>query len=219
MIKNLNKKEIWTIVILSGAYLVFQAIADIGATKLIQLGNIVLPAGTVIFTLTFTLRDLIHKRLGKEWARACIVTAGLLNIIMAGYLALMARMPAPVFFEMSSAWNSIFGLVPSITIGSICAEVISELIDTEVYHTWKSKFNKIPQWTGVLVSNAVSLPIDSLIFASLAFTLLPLVFGGTSLPIGVALSLSLGQIVWKGIVTVASLPLIYLIKEDAPPLK
>lgn len=214
MIKNLNKKDIWTIVSLIGAYLVFQAIADIGATKLIQLGNIVLPAGTIIFTLTFTIRDLIHKRLGKEWARACIIIAGILNIIMAVYLAIMAKIPSPVFFELNDSWNNIFVLMPSITLGSICAEVISELIDTELYHGWKTKFTKFPQWTGVLASNVVSLPIDSLIFASLAFTILPVILGGTTLPLSAALSLSMGQIVWKAIVTVVSLPLIYLIKED-----
>ena len=212
---NMSKKVIWTIVLLVGGYIFCQAIADIGATKFIQLGTITIPAGTFIFTITFTLRDMVHKRLGKEWARACIVAAGIFNLVMAGYLALMAKLPAPVFFELADAWNSIFALVPSIVIASIVAEVVSELIDTEIYHLWKTKMTNWPQWTRVLVSNAVSLPIDSFIFGSLAFTVLPMIFGGESQPLTVAIGLVVGQIVWKAIVTVISLPGIYLVKEKS----
>ena len=209
----MSKKAIWTVVLLVGGYVICQAIADIGATKIVQIGSVTIPAGTFIFTITFTLRDMIHKRLGKEWARACIVAAGIFNVLMAGYLALMAKLPAPVFFGLSESWSAIFALVPSITVASITAEIVSELIDTEVYHLWKTKMASWPQWSRVLVSNAVSLPIDSFIFGSLAFTVLPLVFGGESLPLTVALGLIGGQIIWKAIVTVVSLPGIYLVKE------
>ncbi|MBN1162748.1 queuosine precursor transporter [Patescibacteria group bacterium] len=211
-LSNLTKKEIWSVILLVGSYLVFQALADIGATKIVRIHSFTIPAGTFIFTLTFTLRDMLHKRLGKEWAKATILTAGGLNLVMAMYLQLMAVLPSPKFFELGEAWNSIFGLVPSITIASIVAEVISELIDTEIYQLWKNRFSKFPQWSRVLVSNAVSLPIDSLIFAVLAFTFLPLIFGGESLGISTALGLTMGQIVWKTIVTVISLPGIYLVK-------
>lgn len=209
----MSRKAIWTIVLLIGGYIVCQAIADIGATKFVQLGNVTIPAGTFIFTITFTLRDMVHKRLGKEWARAAIIGAGLFNVLMAGYLALMAKLPAPVFFGLNEAWGSIFALVPSIVIASITAEVVSELIDTEIYHLMKVRVTKAPQWSRVLVSNVVSLPIDSFIFGALAFTVLPLVFGGESLPLTVAMSLVVGQIIWKAIVTVISLPGIYLVKE------
>jgi uncharacterized integral membrane protein (TIGR00697 family) len=209
----MNNKNIWTIVLLVGGYLICQAIADIGATKLVQVGTFVIPAGTFIFTVTFTLRDMLHKRLGKEWARIAIVSAGAFNVLMAGYLALMAALPAPPFYELADAWNSIFSLVPAIVIASITAEVVSELVDTEVYHLWKSRLPKLPQWTRVLASNLISLPLDSVIFAGLAFVLLPPLFGGEAIPIAAAWGIVVGQIVLKGIVTIISLPGIYLVKD------
>ena len=209
----MSKRNIWTIVLLVGGYVVCQAIADIGATKMVQIGTVVIPAGTFIFTITFTLRDMLHKRLGKEWARASIILAGVFNILMAGYLAGMAALPAPPFFGLNEAWGSIFALVPSIVIASITAEVVSELIDTEVYHLWKTKMGHWPQWTRVLASNVVSLPIDSFIFAVLAFVLLPPLFGQEAAPLGVAMGLVVGQILWKGIVTIVSMPGIYLVKD------
>lgn len=213
MFTEVSKRAIWMIVLLVGGYVLCQAVADVAATKLVQIGSITMPAGTFIFAVTFTLRDLLHKRLGKEWARAAIVLAGVFNVVQATYLATVGTLPSPDFYHLTGAWGTIFALVPSITAASIIAEVISELVDTEVYHSWQRRFTFLPQWTRVLVSNAVSLPLDSLIFGTLAFSILPRLFGGGIVPFSVAMSIVCGQIIWKGIVTVISLPLIYLVKE------
>ena len=209
----MKKNMIWAIVLLVGGYIICQAIADVGATKFIQIRGAVIPAGTFIFAITFTLRDLLHKRLGKEWARAAIVCAGLFNIVQAIYLAIMARLPYPSFFTLGNAWTQIFAIVPAITAGSIIAEVISELVDTEIYHIWRARLTRLPQWSAVLASNIVSLPLDSFIFGTLAFVLLPPMLGGDTLPFMVAMDLVTGQIIWKTLVTLVSLPAIYLVKE------
>ncbi len=214
----MSKKVVWTVVFLIGAYTVAQAVADVAATKLVEMWGIALPAGSIMFALTFTLRDLIHKRLGRQWARAVIVFSALANIVQALYLQWMANMPSPVFVEPEyvTAWSAIFALVPSITIASIIAEVISELADTEVYHFWIKRLvdgKRWPQWTAVAASNAVALPIDSFIFATLAFTVLPHFLGGEPVTLGVALSLTMGQVAWKAAVTVISMPTIYLVKR------
>ena len=212
----MTKTTIQAIVLLVGTYVMAQAIADIGATKLIEIGGVVMPGGTFIFALTFTLRDMIHKRLGREWARAAIGAAAALNVLLAVYLFFISRLPSPDFFALSDSWNAIFAIVPAITIGSIVAELASELTDTEVYHFWKTRFPAAPQWSRVLVSNAVSLPIDSIVFTLLAFVLLPPLFGAEAMPFGAAVTrIVSGQILYKAAVTVLSLPLIYTV-EDKP---
>jgi len=210
----MDKRKIWLIVGLVGTYIMCQAIADVGATKLVQVGKYLIPGGTFIFALTFTIRDIIHKRLGKEWARAAIIIAACLNILMAGYFAIVARLPYPPFFELGEAWNAIFIIVPAITIASIAAELVSELLDTEVYHVWKTRLPKAPQWSRVIASNAVALPVDSLIFAFLAFVILPPLFGAESLPVAAVWPIIGGQVIFKAIVTVVSLPLIYTVKDE-----
>lgn len=212
----MDKKTINTIVVLIGGYIFCQALADVAATKLVDVAGFAIPAGTFVFTITFTLRDMIHKRLGKTWARAAIVTAGVLNILMSLYLKLMADLPAPVFIpeEATAGWSATFALVPSIVIASITAEVISELLDTEVYHRIMDRFTGGAQWLRVVISNAVSLPVDSFIFGFLAFMILPTVFGGGTHTFDETLSIAWGQIVWKALVTVVSIPGIYLVKEE-----
>jgi len=211
----MQRKTINTIVFLVGAYVICQAIADIGATKMVQVFGFVIPGGTFVFAFTFTLRDVLHKRLGKRWATAAIWTAGLLNIFQALYLWAIGQLSAPVWFALNEPWGAIFAIVPAITIGSITAELLSENIDTEIYHLIKTRVPRIPQWARVLLSNAVSLPIDSLTFALLAFVILPPLFGGETMPVWAALQLTIGQIVFKAIVTLLSLPTIYLVKDQS----
>jgi queuosine precursor transporter len=211
----MTKKSIWIIVSLVGIYIACQLIADVGATKMVQIGTIVIPGGTLIFALTFTLRDLIHKKLGKDWATVSIVLAAFSNILLAVYLFGLTKLPSPAFFQMGDEWNAIMAIVPAITIASIIAEIISELVDTEAYQFWWDKFPKYPQWSRVLFSNMISLPIDSIIFGALAFTILPPLFGGTSMPFGSAVMLAVqGQIVYKAFITIISLPLIYTVSSE-----
>lgn len=212
----MSKTTMRAIVLLVGTYVMAQAIADVGATKLVEIGGVVMPGGTFIFALTFTLRDMIHKRLGKEWARTAIFVAAVLNILLAVYLLIISRLPSPDFFTLGEAWRAIFAIVPAITLGSIAAELVSELTDTEVYHFWKTRFPRAPQWSRVLASNAVSLPVDSIVFTALAFVLLPPLFGAESMPLGQAITrIASGQILYKAAVTLVSLPLIYAV-EDRP---
>jgi uncharacterized integral membrane protein (TIGR00697 family) len=200
-----DRSAIWAIVLLVGGYIFAQVLADVTATKIIAIAGVFIPAGTLVFTVTFTLRDMIHKRLGLEWARASILAAGGLNLVMALYLALVAALPPAPFWPWQEAWSGIFGLLPRIVVASIIAEVVSELVDTEIYRAWSARMGSAPQWTRVLVSNGISLPLDSVIFIVLAF-------GGT-MAAPELLALAWGQIAVKAIITVLSVPGIYLVRE------
>jgi uncharacterized integral membrane protein (TIGR00697 family) len=208
-----QRRQIWLIVALVGGYIFCQALADVAATKFVEVWGIVLPAGSIIFAATFTLRDMLHKRLGKEWARAAIIVAGLLNLVMALYLYWMAKLPAPVWFPYADAWTNIFAIVPSIVLGSIFAEVVSEWVDTEIYHRIMKKFVGKWQFMRVVISNLVSLPLDSFLFGTAAFVLLPPLFGAEAMPFLGAMQAVAGQIIFKAIVTAVSMPGIYLVRE------
>ena len=104
------------------------------------------------------------------------------------------------------AWEFIFGIVPRIVIASILAEIISELTDTEVYQWWTSGIGKNkPQWLRVIISNSISIPIDSLLFASIAFIG---VISSSALVIMI-----LSNILVKAVITAASFWMIYLVPE------
>jgi uncharacterized integral membrane protein (TIGR00697 family) len=162
-------------------------------------------AGTFIYPITFTLRDLVHKRLGKQAARTVIVVAAGINLFMAMFLQFVAWLPQDPTWGLGNEFDAILGPVWRIVMASIIAEVIAELIDTEVYHFWVSRITRRYQWARVLISNGVSIPIDSLIFCWGAF--------GFALPHSVVWSIFFANVIVKGLVTIVSLPGIYLVKE------
>ena len=71
--------------ILIGLYIACELIANVTASKPVQLGGMVVPAAIFIYTLTFTLIDLINESLGKQGARKVIVAAFIANLLLAAY--------------------------------------------------------------------------------------------------------------------------------------
>jgi uncharacterized integral membrane protein (TIGR00697 family) len=202
---KVDRNTIWIIVLLIGGYITLQLVADVSTAKIMQVWGLTLPAGCLVYAITFTWRDLIHKRLGREWARAAIVVAAFMNVFMVLSFLAVIRFDYPVWWGNQAAIESVLGIVWRITVASIIAELISELVDTEVYHQLIERIPSRHQWARVLGSNLVSLPLDSVIFATIAFA-------GT-MPLSGLTELMWGQIVFKALVTVVSLPAIYAIPE------
>ena len=186
-------------------YIAAQLLSDIASLKITSFAGFSMDAGTFIYPLTFTIRDLVHKRLGKMAARKIIFLAAGINLFMALFFHFVAWLPQDPAWGMGKEFSAILGPVWRIVIASILAEIISELIDTEIYHIWYTRITKRYQWMRVLASNTVSIPIDSLIFCWGAF--------GFSLPHDVVWSIFFANVIVKGAVTLISLPSIYLVKE------
>ena len=112
-------------IIICSIYIFLQMVADIAATKVIVIGKLVMDAG-IIYSLTFTWRDLIHKQLGKKAAQTSIIVAGVINILMALYFLFVIKLPPESSWAAAggqTAWEFIFGIVPRIVIASILAEI------------------------------------------------------------------------------------------------
>jgi uncharacterized integral membrane protein (TIGR00697 family) len=203
----IDDKPIFTsaIVVIS-VYIAAQLLSDIGSLKIAWLAGFSVDAGTFIYPLTFTIRDLVHKQLGKAAARRLIILAAGINLFMAVFFQFAAWLPQDPSWGLGKEFATILGPVWRIVIASIVAEVISELVDTEVYHFWITRITRRYQWARVLTSNAISIPIDSLIFCWGAF--------GWALPHSTVLSIFFANVMIKGAVTLVSLPAIYLVREN-----
>jgi len=194
-----------SVILVSAAYIAAQMLADITSLKIVMFAGFSMDAGTLIYPITFTLRDMVHKVVGKKGARVIIVAAAVINLAMAGLFWIVSRLPYDLMAGPQPDWNSVLAPVWRIVIASIAAEVLAELIDTEVYHLWVTRITNRYQWARVLVSNAASVPLDSLLFCWLAF--------GGVLPVEVVWSIFWANVLLKGIVTILGMPLIYLVKE------
>ncbi|MFB0547023.1 MAG: queuosine precursor transporter [Anaerolineae bacterium] len=196
----------------NAAYIAAQMLSDILSLKIALVAGFSIDGGTFIYPFTFTLRDLVHKLLGKQAARVIIITAGVINVAMAALLAFVTWLPADPAWPLQEAFASVLGPTWRIVIASILAEVFSELTDTEVYSLWVRHVTRKAQWARVLVSNTVSIPLDSLIFCWGAFGQLWGLFP-TGLPTGTVWSIFWANVLIKGAITLVSLPGIYLVPE------
>lgn len=188
-------------VIVVAAYIAAQMLSDIASLKIGVVWGWAVDMGTFIYPITFTLRDLVHKLLGKRNAQVLIITAGVINLVMSGYLLWAASVPSDPAWGLGAEFTLILAPVWRIALASIAAELVSELLDTEVYHWFVTRVTRRYQWLRVLTSNSVSVPVDNVIFAVGAF--------GWLLPWMVVWEIFLVNLIVKYAVTLVSLPLIY----------
>lgn len=132
--------------VMLGAMLVFTActlLANYTLDSFVPVGDFFLVnVGTLFFGITFTQRDRVH-RFGRRAVYAMIFGAAVANVLLAASLGTPLRYVAVSFLSI----------------------VLAETADTEIYQRLLRR-----RWlTRVAASNAVSAPLDTVIFTVLAF--------------------------------------------------
>lgn len=208
MAKILEEKEpkttrTWLIILIgaAGFYLASTLIANVASLRIIKFGGFSLDAGTFIYPITFTLRDVIHKVGGRAAARAAIWTGAGVNLLMASYFWLVAQMNPDMYVGAQTEWVKVLGPQWRIVLASIFAMLLAELVDTSVYGKFVARFGHKYQFGRVLTSNAISVPLDSALFTAVAF------YG--ALPNSVCISIFWSMVWIKMATSVLSAPLIY----------
>lgn len=200
----------WLLVCVA-AYTAFSLMANVMSVRILRLGptwaSFSIDAGTLTYPLTFTLRDLVHKVGGRSVARVVVITGGVLNALLAVGLYVASVLPGDpgVLGAAQSHFGDVLAPVTRIVLASVVAQVVSELVDTEVYQRFVDRFGHRIQWGRVVSSNAVSIPLDSIIFVAIAF--------GGDIPVAVAVSIVWANVVVKGATTLVTVPLIYVVPE------
>ncbi len=168
--------------------------ANLTATHFLPLplfGQVAL--GTFIFGLTFTQRDRMHYR-GRRFVYTIIFAAAVINLsamlLYRSYvgLPLVGWLDAHGLTWLSQGSRDLMASSTRIFTASFIAIVLAEAADTEVYHRLRDR-----SWiVRVLRSNALSIPLDSILFNLIAFAgifpwslLISIVFGEIVVKFGV----------------------------------
>ncbi len=186
--------------LLIALYIACELIANVTASKPVEVLGLTTPGGVFIYAVTFTLVDLINEQVGKIGARRIVYAAFIANIVLALYVSLVVALPSPAYYSQHAAFAGVLGSTPRIVVASLTAYLISSLLDVEVFAWWKRRVGR-HRWARVLVSNTISTLVDSAVFVAIAFVgVLPLA------------PLVIGQYAMKMIITLLSIPLIYLVR-------
>lgn len=199
-----SSRSLRALIIVAGAYVAAQLLADVASLRIIEVFGYAVDAGTLVYPFTFTLRDLVHKIGGVAAARTVIGLAAVINLVMAGFFWLVSAFPADLATGPQLEFGVVLAPVWRIVFASIIAEVVAELLDTETYRAWVRRFGQRQQWGRVLASNALAIPVDSVLFVIIAFA------GVLSLP--VITEIFWVNVVFKFAVTLVSIPWIYWVR-------
>jgi len=191
--------------VLVSTYAAASLVANIMSIRAVSILGWAVDAGTLTYPLTFTLRDMIHKVGGQRAARTAIFTTVALNIAMALALWAAAVLPADMSVGAQEQFGDVLVMTWRIVAASVIAQLLAELADTEIYQRFVNRFGHRVQFGRVLASNAVSVPLDSVLFSVIAF--------GGVFPRSVVTEIIVANIVIKGISSLATAPLIYLVPE------
>ena len=154
--------------ILTGLYVGVVCTAQVSANKIVKLPwqDLSAPGGTYLIGLALALIEIAHhtaptRREGWLNAQVMIAMGFAASAILAAWIAIVDAMTAAVpshFAELADTWR--------IVVGSLAAFAVSETIDNAI-GAWMR--GRVHDAVRVVTTNAVSTPLDSLVFLSVAF--------------------------------------------------
>ncbi len=144
--------------------------ANIVAVKLVDVGGIVVPAGTItLFPLSYIIGDVLTEVYGYGRARQVIWLGFACNVIAVIAIYLTQLLPAAAFWDGQQAYERILGYVPRLLLGSFAAYLIGEFANAYVLARLKVITRGRWLWTRTMSSTIVGQGFDSLIFVTIAF--------------------------------------------------
>jgi uncharacterized integral membrane protein (TIGR00697 family) len=177
--------------------------ANVIAVKLVDVFGFVLPAGVIIFPLSYIFGDVLTEVYGYSQARRVIWLGFFCNLIFVVAVWIAQEIPPASFWDGQSSYERILGFTPRLLAASFLAYLVGEFTNSFVLAKMKIATGGRWLWTRTIGSTLVGEGLDSLVFITLAF------FG--TLPEAALLTTIITQWVAKCGYEVAATPLTYLV--------
>ncbi len=187
-------------------------IANIQVTKLVMIFGISATLGNIVYASSFLVTDILSELYGEKDAKKA-VALGFASLIVSVILMQLAILFVPTADDFANeSIKTIFGLMPRIMLGSLCAFGLSQLHDVWAYQFWRKKFpSRKFIWIRNNASTMVSQLIDSIVFTAIAFA--------GVFEFKILLEIFLSTYIFKFIVSVADTPCIYLAVKMSSKIK
>lgn len=144
--------------------------ANIIAVKLIALPfGLIVPAGILIFPLSYAFNDVISEVYGYSVMRRIILLGFVCNLVAVVAIWLGSIVPAAPFWTLQGAYESILGFTPRLLVASFSAYLVGEVVNARVLVRLKSVTKGRWLWMRCIGSTAVGEALDTMIFVSIAF--------------------------------------------------
>jgi uncharacterized integral membrane protein (TIGR00697 family) len=162
------KVSFWFVVIAS-LFVTCLLTANIIAVKLITLFGFLVPAGIIVFPLSYLFGDILTEVYGYGAARRVIWLGFACNLLAVIAIYLGGLAPAAPIWHQQAAYDTILGFTPRLLLASFTAYMVGEFINAFVLARLKIATKGRWLWTRTIGSTLIGEGLDTLIFISIAF--------------------------------------------------
>ncbi len=171
--------------------------------KLISLFGFLVPAGIIVFPLSYLFGDVLTEVYGYAAARYVIWLGFFCNLLAVIAIVLGGLAPAAPFWHDQAAYDTILGFTPRLLLASFIAYLVGEFTNSFVLAKLKITTRGRWLWTRTIGSTLIGEGFDTLIFISIAFWGI--------IPPSLMLTTILTQWVFKVLYEVVATPFTYLV--------
>lgn len=193
-----RNKLIW----LNGIFIMSILASGIMATKLFGIFGFGIPAGVIVFPLTFLMTDIINEIWGKGEAINTVRIGFVANILFTLFIMISIKLPAFEYWTLQAEYQAILSAVPRITVAGLVSYAVSQSTDVWIYDRLKKAYRGEHLWIRNNVSTMTAQLVDSAIFIFIAFA-------GT-MPVGSLVTTFFNQWIIKLILAALDTPFVYL---------
>ena len=144
-------------------------VANIIAVKRIGIAWFMVPAGVIIFPVSYIIADVLTEVYGFERARRAIWIGFGCNAVAVVAIMVAGRLPSHPSWEGQAAYLEILGFAPRLLVASFVAYLAGEFLNAVVLAKMKVATQGKWLWVRTIASTMVGQGVDSLLFISLAF--------------------------------------------------
>lgn len=202
--ENKSKKNVSLLfVVLTVIFTTCILLANIAAAKQLVFFNWNMPAGVLVFPISYIISDVMVEVYGFSKFKLVIYLGFAANLLGVVIFAIASGWPAPVWFEGSEAFTAVVSNTPRLLIAGMSAYLIGSWANAVVMSKMKQRTFKDGNTGGfkmrAIASTIVGELLDSCVF-------IPVAFLGV-LPIEQLPSMIILQVVFKTAYEIVILPL------------
>jgi hypothetical protein len=156
-------------VVVTAVFITTLIIANIIAVKLVTVAGLLLPAGTIIFPISYICGDVLTEVYGYRRARQVIWLGFACNLLAVAAIWVAQILPGAAFWDAQAAYERILGFTPRLLVASFSAYLVGEFANSLVLARLKVMTAGRMLWLRTITSTLVGQGLDSLVFISIAF--------------------------------------------------
>jgi uncharacterized integral membrane protein (TIGR00697 family) len=145
-------------------------ISNVIAVKLAMVQGLVLPAGIIIFPVSYLLADVLTEVYGYRAARRVLWLGFFCNLLAVAAIWIGGLLPAAPFWGGQAAYDQILGATPRILLASFAAYLVGEFANTMIMSKLKVAMAGRHLWARAIASTLVGQGLDSIVFIAIAFS-------------------------------------------------